>query len=329
MTATASKKSAVEIADQAVGRAQIEKWLESHGVTEFEFKPKLPLSKIDRKASRANQARPLHPIDDDWVVIIAEGMTIDPFAFPPIVVEQLSGGKFKILDGNHREEAAGLLEMSTFPAYVITQKLTETQERMLAMTGNKNHGLSVDMETRVRHAVWLVEARNMKQTEAARVMGAPEHRVQQMVQLERATRRAQAVDHRAVSRLSGSTRVRLDAVRSDVVHEAVTKLAVEGSMSQTEVNSLVSNINRAKNEQQQLTVVENERKRREKEIQASAGGKVPMPPVYRIVRSTLTRATRIDINAIKDTHVDPEVRKQIKAQAKDAVVRIQQLIEQL
>lgn len=331
MTATTgATNSPVDVdGDQELGKDQIEKWLEGHGVTGYEYRPKLALSKIDKKSSHTNQARPLHPIDEDWVIILAEGMQSELMDFPPIVVEQQSGGKFRVLDGNHRVEAASTLDMTTFPAYVITQKLTETQERMLAITGNKRHGLSIDMDTRIRHAVWLVEARGMGHSEAARVVGAPVARVNQMVQLERATRRAAAVDHRATTRLSGGTRMRLDNVRSDVVHEATTKLAVETSMSQTEVNSLVSQINKHSTEQAMLTVVEQERKRREREIMSSAGGKVPMPTPYRNVRSTLARAVRIDIQLLQRTPVDPEIKKQVKAQAKDTISRLQQLVDNL
>jgi ParB-like chromosome segregation protein Spo0J len=321
--------TAVKTVDTTVGRPEIEKWLRDNGVTEFEFRPKLSLSKIDRKASRTNQARPLHPIDEDWVLILMEALQNDAGALPPIVVEQMSNGKFKILDGNHRDEAARLLEITNLPAYVITQKLTETQERVLAMTGNTRHGLSLDLDTRVRHAVWLIEARNMKFVDAAKAVGAPEHRVRHMVQLERASRRAAAVDHRATARLSGGTRMRLDNIRNDVVHEAVTKLAVETNMSQVDVNGLVSTVNKENAEQKQLAVVEAERKRREKEILASAGGKVPMPVAFRSVRTTLGRAMRIDIKALKDASVDPEVRKQLKAQAKDAISKLDQLVKAL
>lgn len=311
------------------GREEIENWLESNGVTEYSYKPKLSLNKIDARQSRSNQARPLHPIDEDWVIVIAEAYAANPAVMPPIVVEQLPGGKFKILDGNHRHTAALMLDMTTLPAYVITQKLTETQERMLAITANQRHGLSVDLDTRVRHALWLVEARGMKVVEAARVVGAPEHRVSQMVQLERATRRAAAVDHRAPTKLSAGARQRLDNIRNDNVHEALTKLAIETSMGQADVNSLVTAINKQSTETKQLAVIEGERKRREKEILASAGGKVPMPLAYRNLRGTLSRAVRIDVKAVLDAKADPELRKQVKAQAKEAITALQKLVEAL
>lgn len=331
--ATAARKKASKNGvpkHDEVGHRQIEAWLHEHGVTEFEYTPKLALSRIDTKASRSNQARPLNPIDEEWVLILAEAAQREKDDFPPLVVEKRGNStKVKILDGNHRHAAWQLLDLSTIPAYIITQQLTETQERMLAYTGNLRHGLSVDMDTRVRHAQWLHEARGMTIAAAAQAVGAPMRRVQARVALEQATRRVEAVDRRAATKLGTGVRTRLDNIRSDVVHGELTRLALETNMSQSEISPIVTAVNKHRTEQEQLAVIENERKRRIAEIQAGAGGKVPMPLMLRNTRAALSRIIRIDLEELGNTEADPAVKKQIKLQATEAMRKLSDLINAL
>lgn len=324
--ATAVKEEKVLDAE----RARIEAWLEEHNVTEFEFKQRVSFTAIDKEASLHNQAR-FRALDDDRVLLIGEAMEQHPTKVPPLVLYQLPRKKtpnLQMVDGNHRMGGAELLDLKGWPAYVITEKLSETQLRLLTFTANLDHGLPTGIEERISQAIWLVEERSTSQEQAAKLMQVPVKRLGQKLSAIRARRRLDEIGVDS-GKVGVSNSKRLDALKSDEVLKAAATLIIEAKMRTDEASNFIAKLNVLRGEKQQIDLIDRERKARKPAVDATVGGKVALPPVIRRVQSVIASVNRIDVAELRDARVDEMVKRQLKSRATEATRRLAAVIESL
>lgn len=308
--------------------AQVEAWLREHGVDEFDLQQRFKIAQIDPRASLQNQAR-FDALDEDHVIVVAEAMSAGT-PIPPIVVVKLSTrARYKVLDGNHRWRAAELIDRATLPAYVITQALTETQERLLIATANTRHPKPNTMSERLSFAAWLIEHRGTSQIDAARMVGVPVGKVRSHMALLRAGRRIrQIVGVNAAQKLGHGAQTRLDALRSDEVLSTAASIALDAKLSQVEINDLVTRLNKLRSERSQMEMLVAVRE----ELAVRASGtarKVSVPRPLSNLNATLSRILRIDIDEIRTLPVDDAIRKDARARVDEAASRLKAISEVL
>lgn len=283
----------------------VERWLKENGVHRYERVAVLPISQIDKKESHNNQARINEPVNFDRVQLIAEAMKAHPDEIPPIVVWRMPSGKYKILDGNHRHAAAELNHMTALAAYVITEPLSENQQRMLAYTANLKHGWPPSIDERVQYAVWLIEERDMKQAEAARELMLPPQRVAKAMEIVRAAKRSEALGIRKEAmKIPITARGRLTAIRNDNVFKEAVTVVSQSRLSIDDVNQLVKDVNAVNTEAEQMAAVNSLKQRTRPRVTATAGGRVKIPKTITDFESVLARFERLNVDAIAATKID-------------------------
>lgn len=312
---------------------RIEKLFKLLGITEFKMVERVELSKIDKKASLANQGR-LEALDDDRVMLIAEAFAEKEPLSPlyPLVLIQLLRGKFKIADGNHRQAACELLDLAWYPhgAYVITQQLSETQEKELIGLANKGHAMPNTLDELVHHAIWLVESRALTQKEAARHVGVPARKLNTQLAFISAEKRiTELVGARTLGRIHKSSSERLASIKSDAVAKAATMLAADTKMSSAAVNEFVKDVNAARSEASAMGVIAATRKRYEDEKAATAGHTVEIAKPFRKLQHIVSRVLGYDVDELRDDVVDPSIKKQTLLRVTEAHKRLTEIIEVL
>lgn len=308
---------------------QIEAWLHEHGVTEYEYRPRIALADIDKKASLSNQAR-LEAIDDDHLIVIAEAMAQGKRIPPCVFYKRPRIKDLKTVDGNHRVAAAEFNDSAHVHGYVITQELTETQEHLLIATANTGHGKPSSLTERVNVAIWLVENRSSTQKDAASIVGIPAKTLGDRLSLIAADRRfVDLVGSSRLNRLASASRKRLHSIKSDVVAKEAAELAVETRMRTIEINDLVTTVNRCRSEAEQLAVLTAIRQRAMEEKDATAGHKVKVATPFRRLTQLAASIAKFDVESIRDEIVDPQIRQQAKLKIAEAQERLVQIAEAL
>lgn len=274
--------------------AELEEW----GVTDFEYRAKLPLSQIDREASIARQPR-YEALDEDHVVVIAQTMEDAPERIAPIVVTKQKSGKLRIIDGNHRVAAADLLGLTHLTAFVILEELSDFKIDSILAVVNSEHAKPLTMSERLAWAAAFVEKYGVAQVDIARMMKVPVDRVHRQVQLTRASKRLDRLGLKKHARhLGQNVKARLDGVRSDVVVVPLTELIVEAKLSAVDAGALITRINKFRSEKDQLSALEEARAQMRPETEITQGGKFSMPKCVTTIRTITGRIDRLDLASL-------------------------------
>lgn len=297
---------------------QIEEWLSDHGVTEYEYRAQLPLAEIDSSAGRRNQAR-LQALEEDRVVIMGVALEEGEELGPVVLLKRPRKRLLDPLDGNHRVAAMELVERRTTPAYVVTQELSDTQEAFLIRTANQRHGMPSTMDDRLQFAVHAIEKFGITHTEAARLAGIPAHKVHKRMSLIDGSRRfVGLLGNRRVSRLTQGALGRLHAIHSDSVAKEAAELATDAKMQYQDVNNLVTAINKARNENDQLRVVQSAREEIAARQSVTAAGKVEIPLPYKRAQRLSRGILNFDFDELRTTSGDAKLRRDTKAELIEA-----------
>jgi ParB-like chromosome segregation protein Spo0J len=242
-------------------------WLEARGVTAT-FVNSMDLSQINRELSLRNQARLATPLSEETVDGYAQAME-NGDQFPPIVVYQRGAGKYVVIDGNHRVEAAHRTD-TPLGAYVV-EKPTDEQIAVLTYEANARSGLPVSVEDKIQQAVHLVEL-GASRPEAARLLGIKVSRVEYAMSAARADKRLQdlGVD---LSKMSESTRRRLGFISNDNVLKEAATAVIDHSLRLIDLDDIIPLINSERTEATQIAAITNWVKDRETmKKNLSAGG---------------------------------------------------------
>jgi ParB-like chromosome segregation protein Spo0J len=274
--------------------SRTEAWLREHGA---KFVPQtIPINDINKEKSHRNQARVTQVLNDDVVLTYATAMAAGKI-FPPIVVYRNGGGKYILIDGIHRLAAAELADIAVLPAYVVDDP-QPLQIHVLTFEANASHGLPTSMTERALQACFLVES-GVSRVDAAKMLNIPESKVALALDTRRSKARVrQVAGAEAAKKLGTQHARRLDDIRSDRVLAAATQFVATAGLGAQDVNQLVSAINREREEDEQMRVIQLETARRAARVAASAGGKVHLPDSLKTLEAALAAVDRIDPRSV-------------------------------
>lgn len=215
-------------------RLDVEAWLTDLGAT-WTFDGDLPLHRIDRAASLANQVRH-NPLREDVVERYAAAM-LTGANFPPLIVTPTTADLYALLSGNHRHGALAQISASTFPAYVVTG--TDRVLLQIRVEDNAHHGLGLTDAERLEHAIALITL-GLTQKAAAAAVGLPQPKVSIAAAVADARRRAELLDVDArFHRLPQATRYQLSQISDDTVFAAAGTLVAQTGMAKADVDKVV------------------------------------------------------------------------------------------
>lgn len=218
---------------------KLERWLDELGAS-WVFDPDLPLNRINRARSMANQVRHV-ALDPDVVDRYAADM-IRGDQFPALIVTPNDPdlGDFALLGGNHRFAGADRAGRSTHAAYIVNG--TPKVLLRVAVEDNRNHGLPTTEAERTTHGLALIDL-GYTQAEAARITGIGAKKLSEARILADVSDRAATlgVDD-GFHRLSRFCRQALSRIPIDDVFAAAAELVIATALPIGDVRTLVDGV---------------------------------------------------------------------------------------
>lgn len=290
----------------------------------FEYtRETVDLAKINRKQSRLNQARIDAPINEDQVLLYAEGMEHGD-VFPPIVIHKV-GAEYVVMDGNHRVAAADLVGSTTIDSYVV-KNASPAQLTSYIYEANSKHGLPTSMADRLRQAIYLVE-RGVPRAQAASRLKIPAGKLQAALDVYSAEQRFAKLGIRKLDGLNQTAKRVLDSIRSDDVLKPAAMLVLEAGLGGQDLAAFVKRVNEPRTEREALRVINQERETRTATIKATAGGRIPVPVYLTTLSRTASLAMNLDADRVLQSVMDinAEARSEYARAAAEAGTRLIEL----
>jgi hypothetical protein len=253
---------------------EVEKALNDRGVS-YELM-EIDVGLIDVVRSQANQARIQSPLVQSVVETYIAAMTRGD-EFPPLIVYKARGAELKyvIVDGNHRLAAATGANLKSIWAYVVADNTPSELITILTYEANTKHGLPTSEVERARHAVFLIEnAGETIKNAAARMNLSPAFLTRHYTGV-RANNRAGAagINQGRWFDLSLAVRTRLNTLKADETFGACITYALKARLNATEIEELVTRLNKEGSVTEQLTILQREEQSNQGRIQDVAMGK--------------------------------------------------------
>ena len=233
--------------------AKTAEWL-SDNLVEWEFDREFPIDKINFEESLNNQARFKNPIIEDTVQVYAEAMENgDQF---PACVGYMKNHKLVFIDGNHRGQAAALLDSETLPVFIVKNAPVDMILK-LTYEANAKQGPPNSPEERLEHAMWLVRSGH-NQHNAAALMNIKVSDLRSSLLKSEADRRAAAlsIKRQTWNSFGSTSRKRLNAIKSDAAFKKAVDVSHKLGLKTDKISALVGDINRVKTNAEQLKVVD-------------------------------------------------------------------------
>lgn len=245
-----AEQSGLLVDEETASATSVQAWLQRRNVR-YAPPTGIPMSMIDTKRSRQNQARK-DPIVADSVERFATHLR-QGRQFPPIVVYPL-GNRLVIVDGNNRHEAAIRAKREYIYGIVIDEQTDSDLIQLLTVEANASHGVTPPLEWRVRQAFHLCSLghSDVDAAEAASIT---------VTQLRNA-RSAQEADGRAkILRIHGFTdlpltsKQYLNGIKLEPVFYVAGKLSADQSLTIDQIRDMCRAVKAGKTEAEQLAIV--------------------------------------------------------------------------
>lgn len=219
------------------GAVEVESWLQSHQIA---YAPPacIPMSVIDEKRSRTNQAR-RDPIVTESVDRFAAAMRAGK-VFPPIVTYP-SGGKLVIIDGNNRQAAARKAGLDTVFGVIIADDTPSELIQLLTVEANGHHGVTPELSWRLQQAFYLVSLGFTDQV-AAEAAAVTIGQLRNHRAVAEADQRARAMRIGGFGALSLNARQALGVLKDEAVFFQAAKVSVDTAMTVDEIRDLVREV---------------------------------------------------------------------------------------
>lgn len=240
--------------DESVAAAtQVESWLQRRGVR-YAPPTGIPMSMIDTRRSRANQARK-DPIVEDSVKRFTAAMK-EGRPFPPIVVHPLgeNSSKLVIVDGNNRHEAALQAKREFIYGIIISEKTDSDVITLLTVEANASHGVTPPLDWRLRQAFHLVQIGHRDEL-AAEAAGVTLAQLRNARAARQAEDRARVLKIHKFDELSSAAKQLLNGIKMEPVFYAAAKLTVEHQLTSEQVREMCRAIKSGGSEAVQLAIV--------------------------------------------------------------------------
>lgn len=238
------------VSEEVAATVQVESWLQRH---EVQYAPPMmiPMSAIDEKRSRQNQARkePIVPDSvDRYTVAYKEGAK-----FPPIVGYML-GGKFVIIDGNNRQVAAKKAGLEEILAIMIAADTPSELIQYLTIEANAHHGKSPEVEWRIRQAFQLMGF-GYDLEKAAKAVAVSVQTLRNARAVQEADQRARALRIAQFTELPATSKQLLNGLKDDPVFYQAASVAVRTEMVIEDVRIMLKLIKAQRSEGDKLSVI--------------------------------------------------------------------------
>lgn len=231
----------------STGSKTIESWLDQFDAT-YTLKS-LQVALIDTTLSRNNQVR-AQVIDQDNLqsIKIADKNGI---VLPPVVVRRELNGAYKVLDGNHRHQAAIDNGRQEIMAYVVD--CTSIVAEQIAFAANNGNGKRNTDSEQHAHVARLVNSGSLTQKEAAAKFNLSSSVVSRVCRAAKA--RARLRPKQIGNKLSDKALVDLAEIRSNEVFGLVADEFVRLSLGNVEAKNLIGLMDQGATEAVQMDQV--------------------------------------------------------------------------
>lgn len=232
-----SEGEVLPVSEQRAAAIEVEAWLQRHGVA-YAPPTQIPMSLIDERRSRANQAR-RDAIVNDSVDRFANAMRAGS-AFPPIVA-YTSGGRLVIIDGNNRQAAAKKAGKETVLGIIVAAETPSELIQRLTVEANAHHGVTPELSWRLLQAFHLCSL-GFTDAQAAESAAVTVNDIRKARQIQEAEQRARAMKINGFSDLPASAKQALGVLKDEAVFYQGAKVAIDTGMTIDEIRDLIRTV---------------------------------------------------------------------------------------
>lgn len=260
--------------------------LDDVGIVKYRYEHYLPLAEIDMERSKRFQTRPgealLQSEVERYAQALKQGATL-----PPIIVVQHGKHAYDVISGLHRTAAHERAGRDAIEAWVI-EEASDVQLSAVAYAENRDHGVPVAEEHRLRQAAHLVSM-GMGQAAAAREMLVDREKLTALLANMEFEQRIASVAPDLINKLPASriARQRLNSIKRDSVLVQAVRIAAAGNVGQIGIGEMVKVLNRCRTDEDAQEALERFKVQFAEDIQVSAGGRVNGPAQYGKARRAL------------------------------------------
>lgn len=306
---------------------EVEAWLQDHKV-EYAPPTGIPMTMIDEKRSRGNQARrdPLvsESVDRFTAALKAGGK------FPPIVVYPL-GGKLVIIDGNNRQASAKRAGREYILGIIISAETPSEMIQLLTVEANARHGVTPELAWRLKQAFHLIELGHSDQAAAdAAAVTLPQLKSAKAVQ--EADARARALKIFGFAELPATSRQYLNTLKDEPIFYQAARLAAGSKFGIDEVRDLVRQTKTQKSEADRLALIAEYAKERTVAVAAKKAASKGVSAPKQALVAGIGLLLNCDEGALVTQIVTPHDRDVINrrlGEAVDKILAIQVAMESL
>lgn len=245
-------------AEQFIRDSRTEKVLTDNHL-DYEF---LIVNLADIDLSALDQGEPDRQMRDEVVHLDVAQRYADDIGwgsqFPAGVLSKAPKGKAaKVVDFHHRLWAARAAKLTQVSAYVVPE-LEDFDLIELGNLLNRNHGVPLSENERIRQALWGLDIGRFKNVrQAARVLGIAESRVGKAKRIREAKALAAeaGVSTIAFERLPRASQDRLGALTSPAVFKEAANIVINKGLGTQDVNDLVTKVNEVGGDTAKIDVV--------------------------------------------------------------------------
>lgn len=242
--------STLAVSEETASAIQVEAWLQRRGV-KYAPPTGIPMSMIDEKRSRQNQAR-REPLVQESVDRFANSFRAGT-PFPPIVVYPL-GNRLVIVDGNNRHEAAKRAKVEYIYGIIIDPTTDGDLIQLLTVEANRSHGVTPPVEWRIRQAFHLVSIGHSDEM-AAEAAGITIVQLRNARAAQEADQRAKALRIAGFSDLPATTKQYLNGIKLEPVFHAAAVLAADAKLTIEQVRDICRKVKTGRSEGEQLAIL--------------------------------------------------------------------------
>lgn len=250
-----TEHDSLSVGEEVATATQIEAWLQRRGVR-YAPATGIPMSMIDTKRSRQNQAR-RDPIVSESVERFAAALKVGR-QFPPIVVYPL-GNRLVIVDGNNRHEAAFRSKREFIYGIVIDERTDSDLIQLLTVEANAGHGVTPPLEWRIRQAFHLVSIGHSDET-ASEAAGVSVSQLRNARAAQEAEGRAKILRINGFTDLPATSKQYMNGIKLEPVFFAAGKLAADAKLSIEQVRDMCRAVKTGRTESEQLAIVAQQHK---------------------------------------------------------------------
>lgn len=324
------EQDSLAVSEDVASAVVVEAWLQRRGV-KYAPATGIPMSMIDERKSRGNQAR-REPIVPDSVERFAASLRAGR-RFPPIVVyaQGPNATRLVIVDGNNRHEAHKRAKRDYIFGITIDWRTDSDVIQLLTVEANAGHGVAPPTEWRIRQAFHLCSLGHPDDV-AAEAAGLSISQLKNARAAADAEQRAKILKISGFSELPMTNKQFLNGLKLEPVFHAAAVLAVAAKLTTAQIADVVRKVKQGKSESAQLSILaeQHELLTAETAYRKVASQRISSPKGALASGIGMLLACDIDVlvNNVRTTHDRDEINRRLR-EAEDKILEIQVKMELL